>query len=53
MMTNKEIAERMYLSVNTVKSYLDDIMDASGIHSRTELAVRSSKLGLASGEIKK
>ena len=52
-LTNKEIAERMYLSANTVKSYLDDIMDASGIHSRTELAVRSSKLGLASGEIKK
>lgn len=52
-LTNKEIAERMYLSVNTVKSYLDDIMNSSGIHSRTELAVRSSKLGLASGDVKK
>ena len=52
-LTNKEIAERMYISANTVKSYLDDIMNASGIHSRTELAVRSSKLGLASGEIRK
>ena len=50
-MTNKEIAERTYLSANTVKSYLDDIMDASGIHSRTELAVRASKLGLHIGNI--
>lgn len=49
--TNKEIAERMFISANTVKSYLDDIMDASGIHSRTELAVRASKLGLAPGRI--
>ena len=44
--TNKKIAEKMFLSVNTVKSYLDDIMLTSGIHSRTELAVCASKLGL-------
>ena len=44
--TNKVIAEKMFLSVNTVKSYLDDIMLASGIHSRTELAVCASKLGV-------
>ena len=46
-LTNKEIAEKMFLSANTVKSYLDDIMRASGIHSRTELAVRASRLGLS------
>lgn len=44
--TNKVIAEKMFLSANTVKSYLDDIMLTSGIHSRTELAVCASKLGL-------
>lgn len=46
-LTNKEIAEKMYLSANTVKSYLDDVMEVSGIHSRTELAVRASRLGLS------
>ena len=46
-MTNKEIAEELYLSPNTVKSYVDEIMESSGIHSRTELAVRASKLGLS------
>ena len=46
-MTNKEIAERLILSPNTVKSYVDDIMDSSGIHSRTELAVQASKLGFS------
>ena len=45
-LTNKEIAEKMKLSVNTVKSYLDDIMEMSGIHSRTELAVKASRLEL-------
>ena len=46
-LTNREIAETLYLSPNTVKSYVDEIMEASGIHSRTELAVRASKLGLS------
>ncbi len=46
-MTNREIAEKLFLSANTVKSYLDDIMEATGIHSRTELAVRASRLGLS------
>lgn len=46
-LTNKEIAEALFLSPNTVKSYVDGIMEASGIHSRTELAVRASKLGLS------
>ena len=48
--TNKVIAEKMLLSANTVKSYLDDIMLATGIHSRTELAVCASKLGAFSSQ---
>ena len=46
-MTNREIANAMYLSPNTVKSYIDDLMSDTDIHSRTELAVRASKLGLS------
>ena len=48
-MTNKEMAEKTYLSAHTVKSYIDDIMETTGIHSRTELAVRASRLGLSVG----
>lgn len=44
-LTNKEIAEKLFLSANTVKSYLDDIMMKSEIHSRAQLAVQASKLG--------
>ena len=45
-MPNKEIAEELHLSPRTVKNYLDELMDRTGIHSRTELAVKAAKLGL-------
>ena len=43
---NKEIAERLRISPLTVKSHLEQLMDRTGIHSRTELAVKASRLGL-------
>lgn len=43
---NKEIAEKMQISPLTVKSHLEQLMDKTGIHSRTELAVKASRLGL-------
>lgn len=47
---NKEIAERMHISPLTVKSHLEQLMERTGIHSRTELAVKASRLGLMTGE---
>ena len=45
-LSNREIAEKMYLSPNTVKDYLDDLMEKSGIHSRTALVAQASRLGI-------
>lgn len=49
-LSNREIAERMYLSPNTVKDYLDDLMDKTGIHSRTALVAKASRLGVVISE---
>ena len=45
-LSNREIAEKMNLSPNTVKDYLDDIMERTGIHSRTALVAQAARLGI-------
>ena len=45
-LSNREIGERLFLSPNTVKDYLDDLMEKSGIHSRTALVAQASRLGI-------
>ena len=45
-LSNREIADAMHLSVNTVKDYLDGLMEKTGIHSRTALAAQASRLGI-------
>ena len=49
-LSNREIAEKMSLSPNTVKEYVDTLMERTGIHSRTGLAARASRLGIAVSE---
>ncbi len=46
-LSNREIAERLYLSPATVKDYLDDLMEKTGIHSRTAMVAQASRLGIA------
>lgn len=46
-LSNKEIAEKMFIEPSTVKTHLDFIMNKTGIHSRTELAVKAANLGLS------
>ena len=45
-LSNREIGERLFLSPNTVKDYLDDLMEESGINSRTALVAQASRLGI-------
>ena len=45
-LSNREIAERLFLSPNTVKDYMDDLMEKTGIHSRTALVAQASRLGI-------
>ena len=49
-LTNREIAEKMFLSPNTVKDYLDDLMEKTGIHSRVAMVAQVAKLGIAVSE---
>ena len=49
-LSNREIAEKMYLSPNTVKDYMDDLMERTGIHSRTALVAQASRLGIVVSE---
>jgi DNA-binding NarL/FixJ family response regulator len=44
---NQEIADTLYLSIDTVKSHVRHIMQKLGVESRTEAAIKAIKLGLA------
>jgi DNA-binding CsgD family transcriptional regulator len=39
-LTNREIAARLFLSVNTVQAYLKRIYRELGVRSRTELSLK-------------
>jgi DNA-binding NarL/FixJ family response regulator len=44
--TNQEIADRLPLSLFTVKDYIKKLLLKTGLHSRTELAVKISQTGI-------
>jgi DNA-binding NarL/FixJ family response regulator len=44
-MSNKEIAERVNLSIYTVKSHLHNIMDKLALHSRLQIAAHFHEQG--------
>ena len=44
--TNEEIAERLHISVNTVRTHIQNMLNKSGFKNRVELAVQAASLGL-------
>ncbi|MGN0745188.1 MAG: response regulator [Aristaeellaceae bacterium] len=44
--TNTEIAERLHMSVGSVKAHILSMLDKTGFRNRTELAVRARESGL-------
>ena len=45
-LTDKIIAERLFISANTVRSYLERIREKTGLHRRSELTRLAIELGL-------
>jgi LuxR family maltose regulon positive regulatory protein len=45
-LTNQEIASRLYLTLNTVKSHSRNIYGKLGVHNRTQAIARARSLGL-------
>ena len=46
IMTDAAIAEKLYMSVRTVKQHIQSMRDKTGFRNRTELAVRARESGL-------
>ena len=45
-LTNREIADRLYLSLFTVKAHARSIYDKLDAHSRTQAVARARELGV-------
>ena len=45
-LTNREIAQRLYLAEGTVKNYVTNILSKIGVRDRTQAALRARELGL-------
>jgi DNA-binding NarL/FixJ family response regulator len=43
--TNKEIAERLYISVNTVRNHIHNVLQKLNLHNRRELAHFATEQG--------
>lgn len=44
-LTNDEISEKLYMSVNTVKKHIQSMIDKTGLKNRTQLAIEVMRTG--------
>ena len=44
--SNQEIADRLCISISTLKTHIQHLQDKTGFRNRTELAVRAREIGL-------
>ena len=44
--SNNDIADRLSISVSTLKTHLQNLQDKTGFRNRTELAVKAREIGL-------
>jgi DNA-binding NarL/FixJ family response regulator len=47
-LTNREIAQRLYLAEGTIKNYVTNILQKIGVRDRTQAALRARELGFVS-----
>jgi len=45
-LTNREIAERLYLAMSTVKTHINNLYGKLGVSKRTQAVARGRQLGL-------
>lgn len=50
-LSNPEIAEKLEMSVNTVKYHIYNLMSKTGIESRTKLAIEAAKSGIVANNV--
>ena len=50
-LTNREIADTLFLSEGTVKNYVSNILAALDLRDRTQAALLAYRLGLAEGGV--
>jgi LuxR family maltose regulon positive regulatory protein len=45
-LSNREIAQKLFISLNTVRTHTKNINTKLNVHSRTQAAARAKKLGI-------